>query len=92
MTQGNVSIAKRESTALSDAKYTTGVCVASAINSPLKPRKMENNQTPSECRHYVEMLGYCELRNSWSMACNLCPYKDEDCDCPNYEPKEKKPC
>lgn len=28
-----------------DAKYTTGVCVASVINSPLKPRKMENNPT-----------------------------------------------
>lgn len=47
-------------------------------------------QTPSECKHYVEMLGYCELRHSWSLACNLCPYEDEDCDCPDYKPKEKK--
>lgn len=54
MTQENVSIAKRESTARSDAEYTIGVCVASAINSPLKLRKMGNNQTPSECKHYKD--------------------------------------
>lgn len=43
--------------ALSDAEYTIGVCVASAIDSPLKrKRKMENKQTPSECKHYQEVL------------------------------------
>lgn len=52
MTQENVSIAKWESTALHNAEYTTIVCVASAIDLPLKPRKMENNQTTSECKHY----------------------------------------
>lgn len=48
LTQENISIAKKELMVLSDAKYTTGVCAASAINSPLKPRKMENKQTPTK--------------------------------------------
>lgn len=48
MTQENVSIAKKASSVLSDVKYTIGVCVTSAINSPLKLKNMENNQTPTK--------------------------------------------
>lgn len=61
MTQENVSIAKKESTALRNAEYTTGVCAASAVNSPQKPRKMENNQTPSECRHASKSVRYADV-------------------------------
>ena len=48
-------------------------------------------QTPSECKHYVEMLGYCQLRNTGWLICDLCPFEDDDNDiCPDYQPKKKK--
>ena len=67
---------------------TTGVCAASALNSPLKPRKMGNNQTPSECKHlkYDMCLHLKHSNNPWR-----CPIMDlEDKHCPDYDPKEKK--
>lgn len=48
------------------------------------------DQRPQECEHYVDMLGYCELRDSWSMACNLCPYENTDEHCPDFTPKTEK--
>ncbi len=47
-------------------------------------------QNPRVCRHYEDMFGYCELRDSWALICNLCPYVDKDEHCPDYKPKEKK--
>lgn len=55
-----------------------------------KPRKMENNQTPSECKYWCD--GKCGLTptfmqtdrgltlNVWCRGAN----------CPDYQPKEKK--
>lgn len=84
------SIAKWESTAVKDAGYTTGVCVVSAINSPLKPRKMENNQTPSECKHYNN--GACVAHNSTKCLNTLFSvrYGYQKPNCLDYELKEKK--
>lgn len=47
-------------------------------------------QRPQECEHYVDMLGYCELRHSWSLSCNLCPYEGTDEHCPDFIPKTEK--
>lgn len=47
-------------------------------------------KTPDTCEHYVDMLGYCELKDSCSMACNLCPYEGRICNCPDYQTRESK--
>lgn len=48
-------------------------------------------QDPRECKHYVDMLGYCELKHSWSLAHNLCPYEcGKKCACPDFTPKTEK--
>lgn len=86
MTQENASIAKRASTAPSDAEYTTGVCVASAVNSPLKPINMENNQTPSECKYYKD--GGCEHHLPYHRCCMRIVKPMTECF--YYQPKEKK--
>ena len=64
--------------------------VAFAINSPLKPRKMENNQTPSECKHYNN--GACVAHNSTKCLNTLFSvrYGYQKPNCLDYEPKEKK--
>lgn len=61
--------------------------------SPLKQRKMENNQTPSECKHYQESR-HCGFT---SRKCSNPKHRDVFCGlsanqycCPDYEPKEKK--
>lgn len=49
---------------------------------------MENNQTPSECKHlkYDMCLHPIHSNNPWR-----CPIMDfEDKHCPDYQPKEKK--
>lgn len=62
-------------------------------------RKLSKNMStptdikPSECRYYVDMLGYCELRygHSWAIAHSMCPWADAcvKCDCLDYAHKEK---
>ena len=36
--------------------------------SPKTESVLKYNQRPQECEHYVDMLGYCELRHSWSLS------------------------
>lgn len=61
-----------------------------ATSSPLKPRKMENNQTPSECKHYNN--GACVAHNSAKCLNTLFSvrYGYQKPNCLDYEPKEKK--
>lgn len=47
-------------------------------------------KTPYTCEHYVDMLGYCELKDSCFIACNLCSYEGRICDCPDYQTRESK--
>lgn len=52
-----------------------------------KPRKMENNQISSECKH--EFYGDCMIHTGdygGADYCKLC----EDYHCPDYQLKEKK--
>lgn len=52
-----------------------------------------NKQDPRKCKHYVDMLGYCELKHSWSLAHNLCPYEcGKKCACPDFTPKDPRGC
>lgn len=59
-----------------------------APTSPLKPRKMENEQSPSECEHLTDWWG-CLLTDDgiWMQTCDYYPHCEA---CRHYEPKEKK--
>lgn len=55
-----------------------------------KPRKMENNQTPSECKHCNADGIHCDKHNEpagENMRVYPCYIKEFPC--PDYEPKEK---
>lgn len=65
--------------------------MAFAIDLPLKPRKMENNQTSSECKYYD--CEYCAHPDHYCKGHlqNICDLEHELVEhCPDYEPKEKK--
>lgn len=58
---------------------------------------MEDNQTPSECKHYIPLCSGCNLNITetrilgggyWVKCCDIAD--DPDFDCPDYQPKEKK--
>lgn len=51
---------------------------------------MENNQTPSECRHYNNIA--CAVHNNTKCLNTLFSvrYGYQKPHCPDYEPKEKK--
>lgn len=59
---------------LLDNKY-----IEAEYNPPKKEYKL--------CKHYVDMLGYCELKECWSLLHCLCPYGGKDIagECSNYE-------
>lgn len=52
---------------------------------------MENNQTPTECKHYY--YGMCTIAQSKYKILDCmfsCIYRKDKQSCPDYEPKEKK--
>lgn len=58
-----------------------------ATISPLKTRKMENNQTPTECKLHCRVKGNHKCLKTWQ-GCIL--YSMHNSYCPDYQSKEKK--